>query len=511
MDAKFALFEINVPDYLILRARATDSPAVEAGARSVIGPAFSGTLNFLITGLDPKNYFFDLYESVDGVTLSELIGTFTYDVQASRVTEAVRFYRVGSGINNAPADGDTTLTDDFLEGATITRFEHRGVGSLVENDGSGVDPEWNRTGNTLSLLGLDGEGNAAHFTGGDTYAVTVSFSVPVGPSQTTSPFFKDIKVITTSLTMDTSYRFCRTKLVSNSGTSLTVNFENIDDIPDGTWWWFTDIDGGQQKQTRLTFTGGGQVRYFAGPLAGILSEYWVGKGDTVWIMKEGDSFQLLIAGDSNQWVGRHSSEALIGFANTLIEDGALYSADDYPRFWYWLTHAFPSAAYYIVDDNLDNAGYTRPLDVNGNNFKAGLFIISTTKRKFRMPDTRGLSERSSKSYVDPFTDATRLYAYPGGVQLQKMPEHVHNGHGGGPIVGPAGNMLISMSNAGAQPHRFSGGGTDGLGGVPSATNDGGDGSWWTGPPRTVASADKTKISGTENIVTNFSVIYTRCV
>lgn len=490
MDVNFSLFNIGVPDYLILRARTTAAPGAEVGIRAVLGPAPAGTLNFLITQLPLENCFFDLYESADGATLNTLLGTFTYDVRNEKVVDEIRYYVVDSGVNNSPSNTDTTLTDSYLDGKTVTEFQKRSIGSLVP-DGLGLNSEWSISGTSITLLG------GLEFSTQETYAARISYLIEAD-DPTPVGFFKGIKTITTNTTLDNTYRNNRIKLVG-AGTQLVTTMEHVSGIPDGTFWYFTDQNGGTQYQTKILLQDGNFL--FNGVNYG---ETWIGKGESGWIEKNGSAFEFIQAPKGLLDVGTRSAETFNVFPNKLPENNGLYNADDYPRLWYWITHALPSASYYILDDNLDNIGYTRPVDVNGFPFKAGLFIISTTKRKFRMPDTQGYAERGMKSFTAFGADTTRLYDWPGGWQPQRLLTHVHGSHAGGTIDGPAGSLYMSRAGSGPQPHRFSGGGSDNLGGTTTP-----DVTMITSNPRTAGSA--TDISSSEQTVNNFGVIYMRNV
>lgn len=485
MDANFSLFNIGVPDYLILRARKTTNPTAEAGTRAVLGPAPTGNLNFLITGLDAANYYFDLYESVDGVTLSELLGTFTYDVQNTLVVEELWYYVVGSNTGNSPADQATVLNDPNLVGKTITAFEKRSIGSLIP-DNLGYTTEWKADGSNVITL-QDG----LIFTYGETYIVHASHATQA-PTTDNASFFKGIKTITASLTMDATYRNCRIKLVGTA-TQLVVTFEDDTTIPNGTMFYFTDQDGGKQYQTKLLLQNGNFLYNGTN-----YSEFWVGKAEKLWIEFNDGVFEIIDPPQGAALVGSRSAEMLtyipangaqpfIGFPNKYLEDNSLWNADDLPRLWYWITHAFPNSNWFIVDDNLDAVGYGRPTS-GGYSWKAGMFIISLTKRKFRMPDTQGFAERGSKSFNFFGTDTTRLFDYPGGFQVQMGLDHQHD-----TLVG---NIVGNPNGTG--PSKSGGKYGDPRTGITDLTSH----------PTNNAGVVLTTF-GSENRVNNFSVVYMR--
>ena len=503
-DAKFSLFSINVPDYLIVRARKTSAPGAEVARSSPLGPAPVGNLNFLIPDLDPVNHFFDLYESVDGAALNTLLGTWTWDVQNDAIIEETRYYFVGSGVNNSPNDGDTSFVDAYLDLKTVARFEKRSIGSLIPG-ASGLTPEWSfdPTTNTIALLG------GLAFANNETYVVTITYAQPI-PTSGSNAFFQDVKTISdAAMTMDSTYRNNRIRCAATTGQQV-ITFEAIDNIPDGTFWYFTHNDGGFQYQTKFVFSDA-NLTYGGSPYA----EFWIGVGEELWMEKRGSGYEIVHAPEGAQSVGRRSSESLpfvpgasistsIGFKNMFPEDNTLWNADDLPRLWYWLTHAFPNANYYITDDNLDNPGYVRPTS-GGFPWKTGLFIVSTNKRKFRMPDTQGFSEQGSKSFNAFGIDTTRLYDYPGGFTPQALLDHVHTMHDINPISDGGVNRFIAKTLA---TYNYEKAGTNPnlLGGANGAP----DLSLVTGHPRNVADlTNGTSIGATSQTVNNFSVIYYR--
>jgi hypothetical protein len=443
MDVNFGLFAINIPDYLIMRARTTAAPGAEV-TRTVLGPGQTGIMNFLMVGLDPVNHYFDLYESVDGVALNNLLGTFTYDVKNEKIVDEMRSYVVGSGINNAPSDTDTSFTDPYLDGKNVTEFSKRSIGQLLPDDSSGLPIEWSIAGTTITL------GAGLVFTDQETYFARISYLVQDTSPAASSGFFQGIKIVTADVTMDNTYYNNRVKC-NGTGTQLVITFGHYADIPDGKFWYFMDQDGGAQYQTKFVLQDGNFL--FNGQNYG---ELWMGKGDCLWIEKNGAIFEVIKPSDVMINVGKRSSESLSSFLNMYPEDNSLWGADDLPALWYWITHALPTASYYLLDDNLDLPGYTRPVDINGKSNKAGLFIISLTKRKFRFPDTQGLSERGSKSFTIFGADGQRLYDYPGGLMLEMVGPHDHEiqtfvavGNGGTKPVG-----FRDTTSAGILPHGY---------------------------------------------------------
>jgi hypothetical protein len=87
--------------------------------------------------------------------------------------------------------------------------------------------------------------------------------------------------------------------------------------------------------------------------------------------------------------------------------------------WWWVVNKLPST-HKIVDDTVISGGYVHPAD------KLGLFVVHSTEKKFRLPNTQNISERGLKAFGTYNIDAERVYDYPGGVQNEMIGPHVHS-------------------------------------------------------------------------------------
>lgn len=464
----FSIGVTGVTTYVIFRWRKVSDPSVEVNRR-VFGPAPAVSNNFSITDLDAITYNFDTYISSDGTALTTLYSTYTMDVKNNQIVNERRFYQIGSGVGSAP-DGGQSLVDTYLADKTVTGVFQRNFGYLIET------AEWVRTAGGVDLVG------ALSFNVDDLYMVEISYKqdIPGGSTGSTN-LFEGIKVITANITLDNTYIKKRTKL-NGAGNQLVVTMDLIGNIPDGSQFYFVDQEDGAQFQGKIV-SSDASFKW----LGNTTSEIWVGKGEFLWLEKQGSNFEVIQSHAGLAMVYEMFSCTDLARLNALAEDGALYTGADYPRLWWWLNNKLnPNLV--ISDSGLAGGGYTRPAN------KQGQFIIGVTQ--FRMPDTRNLTFKGLSRFdlAGWNLDASRAYDYPGGYQEQALLLHDHVMHGKGTINGAAGNLFLSRSNAGASAHRYNaGGGADPFGGT-------------TTPDTGMRTGDA---GGSDNIVKNIGVIHYR--
>lgn len=471
-DKSFSLGSINISDYLIVQARKVSDPSAVV-EKQVFGPDPPTTQNFTFTNLDNELYFFDVYESPDGVILAELFNTFEIDVATGSLLSEWKFYQVDRGVDADPVAGDTIITDSYLDGKNVVAIIQRGLGPLKPDD------EWTRTSTGIALAG------SLVFNADDVYTVVINYKQAGSSSTGNNPaLFSTEKTITGNTTLDSNYYNALINL-NGAGTQLVVTMDHVASVPDGTMFYFGDLEGGAQFQTKIVPQTTEAILW----MGALMSEIWVGKGETLWLKKSGTRYKVVLEHGNIQQVGRRFSGTYANHWNTLVENNTLWGADDFPRLWWWIVNRLPGSSY-LADDNLDLPGYIRPAN------RQGQFIVSVTKRKFRMPDTQNLAEKGLKSFTAPGGDGTRIIDQPGGFQAPSLLSHFHVMHGEGPINGPAGNVFLNRTGAtmAGGPHRFSGGGTDNLGGSVA-------------PDQTMQTG---ATGGTDNVVGNFGVIYCRC-
>jgi hypothetical protein len=112
--------------------------------------------------------------------------------------------------------------------------------------------------------------------------------------------------------------------------------------------------------------------------------------------------------------------------NCKPENGTLYDGDEWPRMWWWITNVLPGS-HVLTDDLVTGVGYTHPVG------KEGIIVRHSSLKKFRLPNTQNLTERSIKSISAYGSDPERVYDYPGGLQNDAVGPHLH-----GPLTGNSG-------------------------------------------------------------------------
>lgn len=467
-NKSFSLGQVNITDWLIVRVRLASDPGPEI-TRQAFGPAPPTTQNFSFTDLQNALYLFDVYESSDGILLTTLLNTFEIDVETGDITTEWKFYVVGRGITGDPVDQDSAIVDPYLDGKQVIAFEQRGVGPLIPSD------EWTRNSTGVALV-------THPFNQDDVYVAVINYKQANSSTGNTSGLFATEMIITGNTLLDSTY-YGAEILLNGAGTQLVVTLDHVATVPDGTPFLFTDEIGGAQLQTKIVPQIGDSILWNGAQM----SELWVGKGEFLWLKKSGTRYRVVMEPDGLSSVGKKFSATTLNHVNAYPENNTLWNADDLPRLYWWIVNKQPNSAY-VIDDNLDQPAYVRPDN------RQGQFIVSLNKRKFRMPDTQNLTEKGMASFAAPGGDATRLWDFPGGYQGPALLQHNHITHAGGPITGTAGNLFLSRKNDGAQPHRYSGGGTDGLGGDTQPDNQ----------------MTTSQTGGSDNIVANTGVIHMRC-
>lgn len=467
-DAKFSLGSVNITDYLIVRCRKASDPVPEI-TRQVFGPAPPTNINLTFLNLDPEEYLFDVYESVDGAALTLFFNSFLIDVPTNTILEEWKPYNVGGSEDGDPAADATEIVDSYLDGKNVVAFIQRGTGPLRP------DVEWTRTSTGIALVG------SLFFNDQDVYFAIINYRVT--GSSTGNTGFPQEAIITANVTLDSTY-YGKIINLNGTGTRLVVTMDAVANVPDGTEFLFIDQAGGTQKQTKILF----QTTEYILWIGANMPEIWVGKGGWLRVKKSAGKYKVISADSSLYEVGRRFSATYNGHWNTHPEDNGLDSADDYPRTWWWINNKLPVGSK-IMDDNLDAGGYVRDAAA------PGFFIISTTKRLFRWPNTQDLSEKGLRDFNNYAADADRLNQNPGGKQNGAVGAHRHVMHGFGTISAPGQPPLyLSRANTGPYAHSWSGGATAGFGAltIPDVTMQTGD-------------------TGDVNIVDNFGVIFMRCI
>lgn len=406
-DIKLSLGQVNITDYLIVRIREVNAPTAIVDQQP-FGPAPSGAINVFFPNVNPVTHYVDFYESSNGTALTSLLAIYTVDARTNQLIYERRFYVVG--VSPFAVAGQPNIVDPYLNGKTIAGFAQRAFGAMIPT------VEWSFSGSTITNL-------IGPLSDGDTYYVDITYLQPVTVNSN-KQFFAGIKTLTGNTAMDNTYYNNRIRI--NAGNSHTL--PDAGTVPDGTMFYFIT------QQLSIPQAKISSVSSFLQPW-GTLNEVWMGKGEKLWIEKVTISgtpyYEVVDPHPNTEKVGQRYSGTATTSLNVLPEDNSLHDAADYPRLWWWITNK-TDAGTLVVDDNLDSGGWVRPANWQG------LFVVSLTKQKFRMPDTRNLSEKGLANFSSFGGDATREYDYPGGYQTDQVgqitvPLQKGNGYTGGGV------------------------------------------------------------------------------
>lgn len=455
---RLGIGQVNITNHLIAVARKTTTPLVIEAQKSY-APPHPATRNVVLPdvgSIDPVVYYVDFYESSNGSSFDLLLSQFVYDLKNQIVISERRFYVVGGPGATDPAPDQTILADAYLDGKTISGVFKEGFRYLRPN--TETIPEWQpHAGGGIELL------NNIIFSGGEVCSIEISYLANQTQIAGGSGLYTGVGLIDFSTTLNSGHRNKRLRCESAASNILWVTLEPIASLADGTFYHFTS-NGGAQSQTRIIPDGSETIKYNGENY----TELSIGKGEFVRIVKTGSFWEAELAHHNILQVGERFAGTWKDHPSCKPEDGALYDGDEWSRMYWWVITKLPST-HKIVDDNVINPGYIHPAD------KPGLFVIHSTLKKFRVPNTQNLSERALKYFNTYGSNVDRQYDYPGGFQDEMVGPHTHS-------LPRDASGSVDMPSLAASPNSDEG--YSDL--TPTGTN-----------------------SGTENIVKNFGVIYMR--
>lgn len=475
---RLGLGQVNIVDHLIVIAKKTTTPLVVEAQESYAPPqpAIRNVVVPAVGDIDPVIYYVDIRESPDGISLGLLLSQFVYDLKNKVVIAERRYYIVNGTGPNDPASEQNILSDPYLDGKDISGVFKEGFRYLMPPTlaNKEYDPH---AGGGIELL------NGKTFGDAEVWMVEISYQA----NQTLPPagggLYSGVELIQADTVLSNIHRGKRLKCESNASSRLVVTLEDVVTVPDATSYHFTS-NGGNQFQTRILPAGGQTIVYNGEGY----TEMTLAKGEYIRIEKVGTIWEATMVHPGILQVGEKLSATWKDHPNTKPEDGTLYDGDDWPRPWWWIKTKLP-VSHYIIDDNVINGGYVHPAG------KEGLFVIHSTQKKFRMPNTQNLSERGLKNFTAYNTDGQRVYDYPGGVQ---------NGE-----VGPANVKTTAWTGSGIGKNSLT---VDSIG-LLATQGDGGSVSSDSQAGTNRANARTITFSiispGGENKVKNSGVIYAR--
>lgn len=408
---RLGLGQVSITDKLIVRARNTNTPLVTA-AQIVLDPPHPTTRNIVLPAIGdlPEGiYYVDVIESTDGVTIGLKLIEIVYDLKNKAILSEVRYYRAGYINPGDPVVGSDSIIDPYLDGKDIVLVYKEGHRPLVPPTYDYKEYDL-ITGGGIQLLG------GAVFGEDEVMVVQISFLGSTGGGGTGGGSgvgsYTETVIIDVDTTLSVVHRNKRLKCESSGSARLVVTLESLASVPEGSFYYFNTNNGAQHQLRILTQSGdhvllGGQQ----------LPEISLGKGEYLRLEKAILSWEAVLTHPNIEAVGERIMKGMKVVANAFAEDGALYDGDDYPRIWYYIKNVLPNT-HKVIDNAVTGGAYIHPVAERGK------FVLHSTLKKFRMPNTQGLYIRGLSNFAAPGSDVGgtngRLNDYPGGLQVAQV-------------------------------------------------------------------------------------------
>lgn len=404
---RLGLGQVNITGYLRVMVMKTTTPIV-VEAEEVYAPPHPATRNVVVPSagdIDPAIYYVNFYESSDGVALGTLILQIVYDLKNQQVLAERRYYKAGNGGDTDPDVGSNEIVDPYLDGKTIGAVYKEGFRPLVPPGYDYAEYELLSGGGIRWLNGVWGNE--------EVIVIEITYSSPVPSGGASFGLYSGVVTLTSSTSLGPLHRGKRLKCESNGSVVMVHTLEDVATVPEGTSYYFTQ-NGGNQNQTKIIPREGQSIAYNNQ----LWTEMSIGGGEYLRIEKVGSTWEAVLVHANLLMVGERFAATWKDHPNAKPENGALYDGDEWPRMYDFIKNKLPST-HKIIDDNVTSGGYTHPAG------KEGLFVIHSTLKKFRLPNTQGWSERGLANFTTYNIDGTRTYDYPGGTQPENVGAHRH--------------------------------------------------------------------------------------
>lgn len=406
-DLNVILGTINFTDYIRVSAEKVGSPGVEVWNEYFDVPV--SNLTFVIPNLEASNYYLNFRDAPDLLSLGTLVTQAFVNALTGEWISERRFYTIGA-LPGGVSSTINNLTDPYLIGKNIT-------GIFKEN---------------FRYLEVDTEFTFDDVTGGidllgdQTLSATEKFIVEikynVGTSSTTiaaGMFSADVAVTPATYSILSVNKFKR-HLLNCTGTKQAVTLPTLSSCIEGDFFLLEHKRDGVQLQTKILVNGSDKI-YFNGfslPGGNLLTELWVNKGKSLYFRKtiiSATSYWEVVGEYDGVNVGTRQGADYSVLTLWLPETGLLCDGDELPALYWYIRNVLPST-HYVTDDTVSSGGYAHPSG------REGQFVIHSTGKAFRLPNTQGFSEKGLKDFLSygAGTDTTRIYNYPGGSQLGSM-------------------------------------------------------------------------------------------
>ena len=405
---KITLGTVNYTNFLHVTVSKVSSPTTTAWETWIAVPVTN--YNFVIPNLDPENYYVRYYDATTNSSLGTLVAELIVNALSGDTIMERRFYTCG-GLGAAdPVDGATLITDTYLIGKNVAGVFKEGFRYLKETD----EYSFTSASGVINIL------NGTSFATNEKFIAEIKYTV----GNTTSIAIAGLYAGTLNVPEDTKTLTSadKDKRIRLVGTSVTqvITLPALSTLSVENGFYFDNSCGGTAIQVKLLIPGTDRIRFngfYPGPT--LFSEFWVSRGEHILIRKFDANNWELLTDYKGVEVGSRQAAGYLNMPGYHAEDGALSDGDEYGRVWFWINIFLPPT-HVITDDTCINVGYTPPIN------KTGQFVKHSTLKKFRWPNTQGLSEKGLANFNTYGTDtANRLIDYPGGYQAEMVGPHIH--------------------------------------------------------------------------------------
>jgi hypothetical protein len=456
VNLKVTLGTVNYTNFLHVTASKVASPSSVVWQTWIDVPV--SNYNFIIPGLDPENYYVRYYDA----PTNSALGTLAIELLVNAVTGDTimerRFYTCGDNGSSDPVDGANQIIDSYLIGKNLTGCFKEGFRYLIPD----TDYVYYIDAGRVDIV------NGTAFSTGEVFAVEIKYNTGISAAPVGAALYSGTLTVTEATKTLTAVDKDKRIRCVGTGSTQVITLPTLASVAVENGFYFDNTCGGVATQVKIVLPGSEKIRYNGFMAASdLFAEFWVSKGEHLLIRKFDDTYWEVITDYKGIEVGNRQAATYNAMPGWLPEDGRLLDGDEYPRLWWWLNTIVPNT-HYIVDDTVTGSGYTHPAA------KVGQFVLHSSLKKFRLPNTQNISEKGLKGFTTFGTDsAARPIDYPGGFQNQAIMSHGHT-----------------------IPHKKDGSGS---GGFTVALNGAADGSVW----------NTSDTGGAKNIVENFGVIYLR--
>lgn len=426
VNLKVNIGQVNFDNFLRVTAAKVSNPGVVVWQTYIEVPFTQ--YNLVIPNLDPENYFISYYEapttSDNGVFYAQLFANaLTGQIEYER-----RFYTVGGPGTNDPIQGSTHIIDPYL----------------IDKDVTGVFKEAFRFLNPATEYTFDNTTGDIEITNGtdlnndEQVIVDIKYNGGTQVSNNAGGLYTGTLDVTdaayTLVPDDTNKRIrCR-----GTSSSQAIKLPLIAAMADDDGFYFDNSTDGVAKQVVLDLQGD-KVLFNGFELAdNLLTEFWVSKGEHFLMRKSGSNWEIL-TDYKGTTVGERVNAGFRDHPGTVPEDGAILNAVDYPRLYWWVKNVLNAQGKYTTTD------LAIPPDISSPDHYRAQFGLHATLPLFRMPDTRGLVDKTLTDY-DGGNDPMRIPNRPGVFQAEMVKSHGHRIKGDN--TGGSGGSPYALNRAG---------------------------------------------------------------